>query len=339
MLENPFRPWGLLPWVFDKLPKQKWRLIGCLAPEERCLGALESLFKKNLIDTYLLLEIIDPADPKFTKESNVLRNKIKNNLNKIDKDSKDHIFPFQLFESPFENVLNKVESFFLGSNDNIVLDISSLPKKYFFPILKRLISKSHKVKNLLVTYTIPEGYGDGELAWNPLNWNYFPSFGPEGYEEAEPDIAFIGVGFLPFRLGVLLKEKYENASVQLFFPFPPGPPNFQRTWEFVRKIQSDFRKIENDEITRVGIVDVPEIFRQICKKTGFGKRNALFAPYGPKTFSLAMCIYACKKQSPVYYTQPTIYNPFYCHGINKIDGDAETYVYCLKLDGMDLYDF
>ena len=212
-----------------------------------------------------------------------------------------------------------------------------MPKRYFFPILKRLLSKTDSIKNLLVTYTIPEGYGKGELAWNPLNWNHFPLFGPEGYVESGPEMAFIGVGFLPFRLGGLLKEKYGKAKVQLIFPFPPGPPNYQRSWEFVRKIEFDFRKIENNEITRIGLVDVPETFRQICKKTGSGKRDAIFAPYGPKTFSLAMCIYACKKHSPVYYTQPTMYNPSYCHGINKVDGENETYVYCLNLDGRDLY--
>ena len=128
MLENDFRPWGLLPWVFKKLPEKKWRLIGCLAPEQRCLGALTSLIEKSLIDDYLLLEIIDPHDPVITKKQDNLKGKIRSELKKIDRNSKQHIFPCELLESPFENILNKIDSFVSNSSENIVLDIHPCPR-------------------------------------------------------------------------------------------------------------------------------------------------------------------------------------------------------------------
>src|ERR1700726_2736242 len=60
MAEEIFRPWGLLPWLLHKLPVRKWSLLGCLAPEQRCLAAMEVILRKRRKGLQRLFAVIDP---------------------------------------------------------------------------------------------------------------------------------------------------------------------------------------------------------------------------------------------------------------------------------------
>jgi hypothetical protein len=76
-------------------------------------------------------------------------------------------------------------------------------------------------------------------------------------------------------------------------------------------------------------MSVPNVYDKI---SSLGKdKKVIFAPYGPKTISLGMCLYASLNGSAVYYTQPTSYNP------NYSDGCGKSYAYLIKLDGALLY--
>ena len=67
--------------------------------------------------------------------------------------------------------------------------------------------------------------------------------------------------------------------------------------------------------------------------------NQVFAPYGTKSMSLAMCLYACShpENTDVCYTQPKSYNPQYSTGISMVNGVPDTFAYCIRLDGKDFY--
>ena len=105
------------------------------------------------------------------------------------------------------------------------------------------------------------------------------------------DLAIVGIGFMPLGLPILLRDKYGQFDVKILFPFPPGPPSYQRTWDFIFKMNTH-TPVDSKHIHRVDPKGIFDFFDKICSITNYGEKVALFAPYGPKTMSLAMCIYA-----------------------------------------------
>ena len=203
----------------------------------------------------------------------------------------------------------------------------------------KLLLSSKEVIDLVVTYTVPEEYApmEQDLAEDPEPWRHFPMFSPPYPEpsEKEPKTFLLGLGFQPLGLPELLEHGYHNIKVVLLFPFPPGPPNYQRTWEFVYQLENSLPS--QKEIRRVNALDPSDAFDHILKATDTGKEYVIIAPYGPKPISLAMCIFAVIGSYPVYYTQPRIYNPRYSTGVQEIRGIKQVYAYCLRLGGRDIY--
>jgi hypothetical protein len=125
-----------------------------------------------------------------------------------------------------------------------------------------------------------------------------------------------------------------EMMIKLLFPFPVGPAEYQNSWRFVRNMQiPDSAK----EPLRISGSDISDVFDRIRSETANGQKTAMFAPYGPKPVSLAMCIYAYLTGSTVSYSQPTVYNPNYSAGIKVKDGNPETYAYVLRIDGRDFF--
>lgn len=326
MIGNHFRPWGELNWLISKLPKVKWDLIACLSVEDRFIGTLLSLNENDQINRSLFLKVIDPP----SKETSIINNKLQVNQTTLKSvvNSGTEIEDHDLLE-PYKDIINSVSRFWEKSDGNIIVDISAFPKRFFFPIIKWLMQ--HELKSLIVTYTTPKKYSNDELSGNPHSWGHLPLFMPVEYPEPKIDVAIVGVGFMPFALPDLLLTTYNATPVKFLFPFPPGPPNYQRTWDFMRKIEKSFTFKPIDSIIRLDSNNMPDAFEYITQETDYGNKNPLFAPYGPKPISLAMCLYATLKDSPVYYTQPTQYHPEYSVGIK------DTYGYCITLSGKNLY--
>lgn len=328
-----FRPWGTWPWVTGKLSLKNWNLIGCLSPEERCLGIIYHLNKNKCLLKEFLIEVMDPESDYSeisAQKKETHKAKIESQLSR-----KINIEKMKLFVSP-KTLKYSLDLFIKKTDGNVVLDISTFPKRFFFPIVNILI-KNDEVKNLLITYTLPVEYHDGDLAEEPLPWDHIPRF--QNTEHPTPHVknAVVGVGFLPFGLPELLKDDYSDAEVKLIFPYPPGPPNYQRTWEFVRKIETFSPLESNNQIIRVDILDLPGCYKHLCALGRDGDEYTIFAPYGPKTHSLAMCLYATKYNCEVFYTQPKFYHPDYSKGISYVDALPETYAYCIKVNGNNLY--
>lgn len=326
MIGNNFRPWGELNWLLSKLPKEKWDLIGCLSVEDRFIGTLLSLEKTDQINRSLFLKVIDPP----SKETSIIQSKLLANQSKLKAATKSsyQIEEHELLE-PYKNIVDSINGFLKESDGNIIVDISTFPKRFFFPLVKRLMQRN--LKNLIVTYTTAKKYCSDELSGNPHSWDHLPLFMPVEVPEPKVDVAIVGVGFMPFALPDLLLSTYNATPVKFLFPFPPGPPNYQRTWDFMRKIEKSFTFKPIDNIIRIDSNNMPDAFEYITQETDGGNKNPLFAPYGPKPISLAMCIYATLKDSPVYYTQPTHYHPDYSSGIK------DTFGYSIILNEHKLY--
>jgi len=315
MIGNNFRPWGKLNWLIPKLPIVKWDLIGSISTEDRFIATLLELEMAEQINQSLFYTIIDPP----SKDTSIIRDKLAANESKLRVSTKSviKIEEHKLLE-PYKEIVDSINAFLKLSSGNIIIDISTFPKRFFFPIIKLLMGQN--LENLVVAYSTPEKYCDHELSGNPHTWDHLPLFMPVDFPEAKIDLAIVGVGFMPFGLPELLLSQYNATPVKFLFPFPPGPPNYQRTWDFVRKIEKSFAFKSSDNIIRLDSNNMPDAFEYITSETDGGDKRPIFAPYGPKPISLAMCIYAILYDAPVYYTQPTHYSPEYSSGTKNIYG-------------------
>jgi hypothetical protein len=309
-----FRPWGEFNWLLNKLPNIKWDFIGCLSTEDRFDGAFSILHTNRIINKSLFFRIEDPP----SIDSEIISTKLNANNEKLKNCGASFVVEDHKLLEPNSEIVKSIKSFAANCTGNVIVDISTFPKRFFFPIIKLLLK--HNLNNLIVAYSSPEQYCQEDLSANPHAWDHLPLFMPVEVPEPPIHVAIVGVGFMPFGLPDLLLSRYSTTAVKFLFPFPPGPPNYQRTWEFMRKIQRSFTFKPSDAVIRVDAHNMADAYDYITKITHNRKKNPLFAPYGPKPMSLAMCLYAALNDSPVYYTQPTYYNPNYSQGFNKAHG-------------------
>jgi len=316
MLGESFRPWGELDWLMSKSRAENWHVVGCASFEERCYG-LQSRLPGDSVISSLYFNILPPESSDRSNQTK----KLARSIDQLKRSgvSEDQILEVQLHDS-ISNFINPLSEFLASTNGNIILDISSQPKRFFFPILKRIMQFS-ELNNLLVCYTKPEKYAEGELSWDPADWSHLPMYMAKDYRDSRTQLAIIGVGFVPLGLPDLLIGQYQDAEVKLLFPHPPGPPNYQRNWDFVRRIVSSYPTLSLNDMQRVHALDMSDAFDKICQITNNGAYKTILAPYGPKPMSLAMALFAIEEGVPVYYTQPSYYSADYSSGIK------ETYAY------------
>jgi hypothetical protein len=330
-----WRPWGLLQWILDWVKISKWSLIGCLSTEKRCHAAISVLLSNDALRNTTLFRITNPISRFQSLETSRLDDRYKEirtlQLNDKFVDIEQH----QLFERT-DRLVNSTKGFIQRAGPNVIIDISTFPKRFFFPIL-RIILEEPLVTNLIVTYARAESYSD-ILAEDPEPWNALPLFVPTLFPEPKVDFLLVSIGFAPLGLPDLFANDNDNLSVKLLLPFPPGPPHFQRNWEFVHALDKNLSPRAAFQPIRIHSWDVSECFNHISSITNKGDSYSILAPYGLKPMSLAMALFAQLSHSPVYYTQPRVYNPDYSVGIRILDGQPEIYAYCVRLDGRNLYE-
>ncbi|WP_417375550.1 hypothetical protein [Gimesia maris] len=332
-----FRPSGSLRWLLEKLPKIKnWDLIGAIAAEERANTVAIELKTQNLLRRASMIRVKDEDSEFFqnceiacNKNNTILHKKLNNLLFVNDLKLLDDVEILQpLFDSLKPNL-----------SSNVILDISALPKRVFFFALKQLFN-NNSIKNIVVTYTVPERYGK-PLSKNALGWMPLPSFGTESSIHTDCMLV-IGVGYDHLNLLDLIKDRSPNP-VRLLLPFPSKPPGSISNWEFVRVLREQV-EFKPQDIRRVHPISTSLAFDQIRGQClGHERKEVLLAPYGPKPISLAMALFALERERAslpvtVAYTQPLAYSDKYSEGVEKShDGTNLVHAYCIKLNGTILY--
>lgn len=285
---------------------------------------------KELLDAKLL-EVLPVSSSRFHKLCIDRLTERRSELARLRQDVP--VTSMDLF-SPDEDIVRAADSFVAGSQPHVVFDISAFPKRFFFPLLKRLL-RPNNLETIVVTYTVPDMYGRGDLAEDHQPFTHLPLFGPSSFPQRRPEIVVVSAGFVKLGLGDLL-EPYKTISIRTIVPFPPGPPSYFRNLDFVRDIEKALPKGIPGPI-RVEAYDCVDAFEHIAQLCDQGKRPCILAPYGPKPISLAMALYASLSQDVVLYTQPTAYDPYYSTGIGRIDGQINAHAYLLRSRGKNLY--
>lgn len=336
-MKIPYRPWGPFRWVDAKLGHREWSLLGTSGTEDRCLAVLQSLPQaRRRRSRFLRIEDPEP-------HNNIV---YQARLDLISERIAAEGVPSGLVDrvnllSDIDTIRECVDAFVAQSGPDIILDITAMPKWWFFPTLRMLLA-SQQVRNLVVTYASAQRYG-ANLSSNPMQTAALPTFDTlDG--RTQHDELVVGIGFAPLGLHELYTRNVKR--VRYLFPFPPGPPHFQRNWLFLKDLQD---QIANPEVRRyddrwhMHMYDCPAVFEAISRFTAAGKRTCALAPFGPKTVSLAMCLFALAAEAagrdmvPAYYTQPKRYATDYTTGIKMVDGAPDVRGYVLRIDGRDLY--
>ncbi len=319
-----YRPWGTLDWLLSKTNSVAWNLIGCVGTEGRSLEVYSRLAGDNL-GSSKLLKIIDEDFEYSQVTRDILEERLQQVANIAGVSELDNVEDHKLLES-HDEILSPVEDYILGKQD-IILDVSSMPKRFFFPILK-ILFQSVDVKNLIVTYTVPQLYTNGKLSENLTEWGHLPLFSGDN---KGAKMLVIGVGFDPMGIPQALSPEGDGKQIKFMFPFPAPLPSVKRAWEFVRNIEKRrSREGGNLELLRVEAKNPSDTFDRLCSLSTRGQRIDL-APFGPKAVSVAMCLYATLTESEVFYTQPKRYAPDYSTGV------SEVFAYAIKLDGRSFY--
>lgn len=333
-----YRPWGQFRWLLGQMPRQPWHFIGALSTEDRCLSVLRHNQDTLDIDSALLFEIVDEAS-EFSDRAKLRRDANRTRLGGLVSSSMCDVHQMGLFD-PIVSLKQKIGSRESQSPSNVILDVSALPKRVFFPTIRWLLANP-AIDNLLLTYMKPERYTTEALAYNAREWAQLPTFVSSNLPP-DPPVArlVVGVGFLPFGLPELLKHHYHDlrAKISLVLPFPSHPAAVHRAWEFIRQIDAETRLDSAEQIQRVSADDLVGCFDRLNRITQNGLQKTVFAPYGPKPHSVAMCLHAISTASEVYYTQPAYYHPDYTTGIqlDEVSKPAGL-AYLVKWEGQNLY--
>ena len=341
---DSYRPSGPLNWILEKLPSAgKFDLIGASASEERSNAVPELLYDRDKLRNASLLAINDqpstylvPSQKLRRANFDALRLRIPN---------LQEPFELDLFSS-LDELDDAFDQLSPKIGENVVLDISALPKRVFFYLIRRL-DELVSIRNLIVTYSVPKSY-ETPLHKNPAGWDSLPSFGVSKSHEEKPMLV-VAVGYHHLKLLELIQDR-EPQRVRLLMPFPSMPNGFKLNWDFVRNIREQFGESHGDQapfkpqhIRRVNPYSASLAFDHLVGQTANHSGEIILAPFGPKPISLAMALFALAAEHngrsvSVGYTQPTSYNPNYSRGI-KIDAEGKPVVhsFVLKLAGTQLY--
>ncbi|MFN6300863.1 MAG: hypothetical protein ACK42H_01590 [Planctomycetota bacterium] len=324
-----YRPWGSIDWVLSLSSQKKWHFVGALGTEERSLCSWKYLNASKSLASYQMADIKAIDSDKY-------RDRVRISL-----DARRAEFVAaggnlsQLLDLNLMTELFRIIEFAKiaeRSGSSLILDVSSLPKRFFFPVLRFLVS-SPSVKDLVLTYTLPAGYApDNETLYEDIEvWRELPGFGSSTADEKW----VVSVGFLVESLRNYLSSN-PTERMRVLVPFPSSLTSTRRTWEAVANLQQDHEDHRFEKF-RVDPIDVSIAFERICSIAGDPPIPLSFAPFGPKPTSVAMCLYAMQRGSSVYYPQPLIYNPDYSVGIHRNSPVDAINAYWIKHEGENFY--
>ena len=154
-MTNVFRPWGEIDWLLPRINLDKWSLLGSLSFEQRCICTSKYLVDNGVLDNIRLIKVVDPP----SEHTESIQQKLDKNEAEFDgfiEDVSNSVSSSPLLAKNID-IVNLAQNFFTEENGNLIIDVSSLPKRYFFPFIKLALSNAD-IKNLIITYSKPLKY-------------------------------------------------------------------------------------------------------------------------------------------------------------------------------------
>ena len=339
-----FRPWGRPGWLRPRFGVAKWCFVSCFGTELRSVKSVAGAVQDG--DSIMFVKINDPARGTALEQANRAA-AYERNMHFLEENCEIMpVFENEELKASLDRIRKICDS--AGAiSPNVILDITSFPKRWFFPLVRFLV-EDDTIENLQVVYTRGDEHAQ-TLAENPEILRRLPAFQPEDVRK-EHDFAFVGVGFHTHSM-LQMFDVDKARSLQLLFPFPPGPPGIHRNWKFVEEVEM---KVQKDESLRDGkepisymhldSTDVSQTFDALKIVTKNGIKTSLMAPYGPKPFSLAMCLFALAVERaglpeiPIVYSQPQKYAVDYTKDASYRHDQLDSWSYGIKKSKRFIYD-
>ncbi|WP_138436733.1 hypothetical protein [Marinobacter shengliensis] len=316
------RPWGELDWLMQQFGHQQWTAILSSSFEIRCTASsIYTLKKFNFADYHLIN--ITPHNHEYTEECTRL---IKKNV-KIIKDGVPITSELQLDADQDLVKLNNFIQELEKNSASILIDISTMPKRVFMFLTKRLLSFK-EIKDIVVCYAKADSYKEGRLTEDAQPVSALPGFSRIDDTTSSSSV-IVGVGYMSYDIGSLLEDS-RNGSLKILFPFPPGSPSYRRNWGLLKQLLPTIPP--KTEIRRIHAMDLFAVYDWILDVSGDSENSIDMLPLGPKPHSLAMGLAHSRlgEKSEVLYSQPKIYRPDYSSGIKKNKlGAPDITAYCL----------
>lgn len=324
-----YRPWGSIEWALSLSSPKQWHFVGSIGTEERSLCSWTEMHRLGAVAGDQFAEIHDIDSEKYRDRTQVALQERRAEFTQGG-GNLAMIHSFDLMVELFRIVAFAQQAEMAGQS--LVLDISSFPKRFFFPILKVLVN-SARVKNLLITYTYPSSYADDAPLYENIEfWKALPGFGGGS---SKPDLWIVSVGFLVESLRHYVGDN-PHEKMKILIPFPSSLASMRKTWRSIAELEKGQSDNRFDKY-RVDPIDMSAAFDRINSIEGNPQRQLAFAPFGPKPTSAAMCLYALQRNSSVHYAQPTVYHPEYSKGIRNNDPANAVCAYWIKHEGEFLY--
>lgn len=326
------RPWGLLDWALRLTKPRRWDFLGALGTEERSLAPWRWLKQLDGLSRTRLLEVLDLPSRHTPRAQQLTRERERAFLGDGGKPQEITRGLDLLAElHRIVAIAHEVEAATAGS---VMLDITSLPKRFFFPILRHL-EQSTRVRDLVLTYTSPDRYLEGDaLSEGATDWVTLPGFHAQ---DGGQETLVVSAGFMVESLHNHLATVNKPEPVKMLIPFPAPLAVLRRTWDSVFSLEAK-RASDKFEHHRVDPADLPGAFERIVSLARDPSVTLAFAPFGPKPISAAMCLYASPRECSVYYPQPRHYHPDYSQGVGEVDGKPAVFAYWIKHAGNRLYE-
>jgi len=323
------RPSGTLRDVLRGFESASWRLIGCVSTEDRALRVPADLLKSEFkFVEAVLLDIQDEPDSPFGAQAEVARRRMRA---AVAGDSRVRYVRSRLLAAPAE-VVRCVKDACEGA-EAVVLDLSCMPKRFFFPMIRSLLDAGSSVRHLVFAYASPRAYpSPGRLSIDPCLFQPLPTFGPSD-SASWPSRIIVSVGFQSLGLWpVLSSRELVNVVCDAWVPFPTPLENVRDMRRFVAELQDGAfgSSLRTHGMSPTGFAAAMRFLDSIAREAVW------LLPFGPKPLSAAMAIAAVRRDWPVFYTQPRYYRSDYSLGCSTDDG-LQCWAHPIRASGFDFY--
>lgn len=324
------RPTSRLSQVLASFRDTAWDVIGALGTEQRSLFVPECMLLPEVkCRSVRLLEVVDEHDSPFAlsaAERRALHWRRFADSSVVSR----HPSPLLARASAIQR---HIRSILVSCHRALLVDVSGLPKRYFFPLLREVVAETD-FRDIVVSYTPAAHYGKpGEqLSIDPGEFAALPTFGSEE-DTSNPERVVVAAGlqFLGL-LQILGTSAVQRVKIDTIIPFPTPNDQLRGVRDFVNALTST-NKHNRPRQKAISPIGMWEAYRFL---TGIQERRTWLLPFGPKPISVAMALAAIRHDWPVWYTQPRAYRPDYSYGVSSSPSPV-SWAWVLRSRGEDFF--
>ena len=149
-----------------------------------------------------------------------------------------------------------------------------------------------------------------------MSCGHLPGFGAPLPPAGETLVISVGFESLSIR-SLLDVYRDRKKALKIILSFPPDGGSTRREWNTLRQITAGIEPGTVGHSLEVIVTWAAEEVYRTLKRWSDDADGLTLAPFGPKSHSLGMALFAIKYDCGLYYTQPKSYNPEYSRGCGE----------------------